>query len=49
VQQNRDPLFDPFWRASRTNTIGLIAPKLFRLRDIARNRRIPKGRFHSRQ
>ncbi len=42
-------LFNPFWRARRTNTIGLIAPKLCRPRDFARNRRIPKGRFHSRQ
>ena len=43
------PLFDPFWRARRTNTIGLIAPKLCRPRDLAQNHRIPKGRIHSRQ
>ena len=43
------PLFDPFWRTRRTNTIGLIAPKLCRPRDLAQNRRIPKGRIHSRQ
>jgi hypothetical protein len=37
------PLFDPFWRARRANTIGPIAPKLCRPRDLARHRRIPKS------
>lgn len=47
--KNYVALFDPFWRTRRTNTIGLIAPKLCRPRDLAQNRRIPKGRIHSRQ
>jgi hypothetical protein len=44
-----NPLFGPFWRARRANTIGLSAPKLCRPRDLARNRQVPKGRIHSRQ
>jgi hypothetical protein len=37
TQATRNTLSDPFWHASRANTIGLIAPKLCRPRDLARN------------
>ena len=44
---NKTPV-RPVLRAGSTNTIGLIAPKLCRPRDLAQNRRVPKGLFHSR-
>jgi hypothetical protein len=37
------PLFDPFWCACQTKTMPPNAPKLDKLRDLARNQRFLKS------